>query len=167
MTALAGAVARAQHVNVADFAVAREVGTISTIGLGSCIAVVLYDEEARVGALAHVLLPHESLSREQGHPAKFATTAVPLLLREMQRLGSGTGCTARIAGGASMFGALLNGGGVNMGERNIVATRRALDAAGIPLVAEDVGGDYGRSVHLDVASGVVRVVSMRHGERTL
>ena len=54
-----------------------------------------------------------------------------------------------------------------MGERNVVATRRALVAAGIPLIAEDVGGDFGRSVYFDVATGEVRVTSIRHGERVL
>jgi chemotaxis protein CheD len=70
-------------------------------------------------------------------------------------------------GGASMFGALLAGGGINMGDRNISASRTALEAAGVPLVAEDVGGDYGRSVYFDVASGEVRIVSIRNGTRYL
>ena len=66
-----------------------------------------------------------------------------------------------------MFANLLTGGGINMGERNVVATRRALAAAGIALVGEDVGGDFGRSAYLDVASGRLRVTSIRHGERIL
>ena len=65
-----------------------------------------------------------------------------------------------------MFGALLSSG-INMGERNVEGVRQSLRVAGIPLVGEDVGGDYGRSVYFDVSTGDVRVVSMRHGERTL
>ena len=154
-----------QQVNVAEFAVAREAGTLSTLGLGSCIALMLYDEIGRVGAMAHILLPHEALSRERSHPAKFASTAVPLLVRELQLAGAVGVPVAKLVGGASMFGTLLATGGVNMGERNILASRRALAAAQIPLVAEDVGGDYGRSVYFDVATGVVRVASIRHGTR--
>jgi len=162
------------HVNVGEAAVLRERGVLASVGLGSCVAIVLYDREARVGGLAHVLLPHEALSRTVGKPAKFATTAVAHLLTMMrdlvraERAGIIVGAPeARIVGGASMFAALLNGGGINMGERNVVATRRALVAAGVPLVAEDTGGDFGRSVYFDVATGEVRVTSIRHGERLL
>ncbi len=155
-------------VNVAEFAVARETGILSSLGMGSCIAIMLWDAGVQLGAMAHVLLPHESLSRERGHPAKFASTAVPLLLNELRLAGGFGRPVAKIAGGASMFGALLaGGGGINMGERNIAATREALALAGIPLIAHDVGGDYGRSVYFDVATGEVRIVSIRNGTRYL
>jgi chemotaxis protein CheD len=65
-----------------------------------------------------------------------------------------------------MFGALLSKG-INMGERNVIAVRQSLREAGVAIVADDVGGDYGRSVYFDVSTGAVRVTSMRHGERTL
>lgn len=154
------------HVTVAASAVLAEAGLLSSVGLGSCVAVMLHDRERRVGGMAHVLLPHESMSRDRSKPAKFANTAVPLLADEMRRHGAGRRLVAHIVGGASMFGPLL-ASGVNMGERNVGAVREALSVAGIPLVGEDVGGDYGRSVYFDVADGSIRVVSMRHGERQL
>ncbi|MCC6319241.1 MAG: chemotaxis protein CheD [Gemmatimonadaceae bacterium] len=154
------------HVPVAAWGVLVERGVLSSVGLGSCVAVMLHDGVARVGALAHVLLPHESLSRDRSRPAKFGSTAVPFLLNEMRRHGSRAQPVARIVGGASMFGALLSSG-VNMGERNVDAVKQRLAASGIPLIGEDVGGDYGRSVYFDVATGEVRVVSMRHGRRIL
>src|SRR5262249_58279330 len=75
------------RVRVADYAVAAT-GTITTIGLGSCVAITLYDAAARVGGLAHVLLPSETLSRDRSNPAKFAVTVVPLLVSEMAKLGA-------------------------------------------------------------------------------
>jgi chemotaxis protein CheD len=158
--------AREIVVNIADFAVASGRGTIVTSGLGSCIAIVLHDRVARVAALAHVLLPDADLARTPHQPAKFAPTAVPLLVGEMQRLNARGPYRAKIAGGARMFGTLLSSG-VNMGERNIEATRKALIAAGIPLVGEDIGGEYGRSVYVDVATGDVRVHSLERGDRVL
>ncbi|GAC1451626.1 MAG: chemotaxis protein CheD [Vulcanimicrobiaceae bacterium] len=155
------------RVKVADYAVRRAAGTISTIGLGSCVAIVLYDVESRVGGIAHVLLPTETLSRDHNNPAKFPATAVPLLVDEMRRLGARGMPTARIAGGASMFTQLLPTNTVNMGERNIVATKQALERAQIPLVACDVGGDWGRSVFLDVATGRLLIRSLKQGERVL
>ena len=155
------------RVKVADYAVARDDTTIATIGLGSCIAIALYDSVNRIGGLAHILLPSVSLSRDTSNAAKFPETAVPMMLREMRKLGANGRITAKIAGGSSMFGSLLPGGGINMGERNIVATREALAANGVALTAEDVGGDYGRSIYFDLSSGKVVVKSLRAGESVL
>lgn len=155
------------RVKVADWAVAQGQRTIATIGLGSCVAIVLHDAATAVGGLAHILLPEASLSRDQDNRAKFPDTAVPLLITEMRRLGARGALQAKLVGGASMFGALLPAGGINMGERNVLATRRALEVAGIRVVAEDTGGDYGRSVYLDVQTGRVLVRSLRRGDRTL
>lgn len=155
-----------RRVGLADFAVARE-GLIVTMGLGSCVAIVLHDAAAHVGAMAHVLLPDPALSRDGENPAKFPSTAVPLLVSEMRRLGAGAGTTARLVGGASMFRSILASAGLNIGERNVLAARRALEAAGVPLVGEDVGGEHGRSVFLDVGTGGVTVRSLRGGDHAL
>ena len=155
-------------VRVADLKVGGPEDILVTIGLGSCVAIVLHDATARVGGLAHVLLPSPALSRREENPAKSAQTAVPLLVEQMARLGaSPRRITARIAGGASMFATLSAPGTVNMGERNVVATRNALMTHGIPLVAQDVGADYGRTVRFSVATGRVDVSSVAHGSRTL
>jgi chemotaxis protein CheD len=84
----------------------------------------------------------------------------------MRRLGAAGPFVGKIAGGARMFGSLL-ASGVNMGKRNVDATRRALKRAGIRLVAEDVGGEHGRSIYFDVATGEVRVHSLQQGDRVL
>ena len=161
---------REHRVRVADYAVAAAGTTLATIGLGSCVAIILHDASARVGALAHVLLPEQSLSRDTTNPAKFPQTVVPLLLEELRQLGSRGGpaaLTARIAGGASMFSQLLPAGGINMGERNVEATRRVLEAAKIRIVGQDTGGDYGRSVFYNVGEGSVLVRSLRRGDLAL
>jgi chemotaxis protein CheD len=155
------------RVKVADYAVARGDGVISTIGLGSCVAIAIYDRQTRVGGMAHVLLPSEGLSRDKENRAKFPGTAVPLLVDEMRKLGARGPFTAKIAGGASMFGALIPAGGINMGERNVLSCRQALNQAGIPLAAQDVGGDYGRSVFFHLDDGRVLVRSLKSGDRAL
>jgi chemotaxis protein CheD len=151
-------------VRVADLQTGGVGDVLVTIGLGSCIAIVLHDAEARVGGLAHVLLPSPALTKQDGNPAKSPHTAVPRLLELMAERGaSPRRITARLAGGASMFAALAPPGTIQMGERNVVATRQVLNAQGIPLVAESVGGDYGRTVRLDVAEGSLQVRSVAHG----
>lgn len=156
------------HVRVADWAAAADSASVlATVGLGSCVAIILHDASCGVGALAHVLLPSRALTRDRDNPAKVPETAVPFLLDQMRALGSGRLVRARLVGGASMFGALIPNGGMNVGERNIDAAREALALAGIPIVGEDVGGDYGRSVYFHLADGRVEVRSLKAGPRVL
>jgi chemotaxis protein CheD len=155
-------------VRVADLNVGGDGDALLTVGLGSCVAIVLHDVAARVGGMAHVLLPSPGLSRRQNSPGKCPQTAVPVLLERMaQRGASPRRITARIAGGASMFSALSPPGTVHMGERNVVASRETLRALGLPLVAEDVGADYGRTVRFRVADGRMEISSVMHGVRVL
>jgi chemotaxis protein CheD len=157
------------RVKVADYAVRRGNDIIATIGLGSCVAIALYDRESRTGGLAHILLPSMAMSRETSNPAKFPETIVPLMLTEMRALGmtSKAKVLAKIAGGASMFGQLVNGTGINVGERNILATREALAKARVEIVGEDTGLDYGRSVYFHLTDGRVEVRSLKKGDRVL
>jgi chemotaxis protein CheD len=156
------------RVKVADYAVARGPQVIATIGLGSCVAIALYDRDTQIGALAHILLPNQAMSREVGNPAKFPDTIVPLMLEEMRALGTRHArVSAKIAGGASMFGQLVSATGINVGERNVIATREALAASGVPIIAEDTGLDYGRSVYFHLADGRLEVRSLKKGDRVI
>ena len=155
-------------VRVADLQVGGAGDQLVTVGLGSCIAIVLHDAAARVGGLAHVLLPSPALSRQDGNAAKSPHTAVPRLLELMAELGgSPRRVTARLVGGASMFAALSPPGTIQMGERNVVASRQVLHTHAIPLVGEAVGGDFGRTIRLDVSDGTLEVRSVAHGVHTL
>jgi chemotaxis protein CheD len=155
-------------VRVADLRVGRKGDVLVTVGLGSCIAILLHDAAAFVGGLAHVLLPSPALSRRDANPGKFPQSAVPHLVELMAREGaSPRRITARLAGGASMFASLAPPGTIQMGERNVVASRQALNGMGIPLIGEAVGGDFGRTVRLYVESGRVEVSSVAHGVQTL
>jgi chemotaxis protein CheD len=158
----------ATYVKVAQHAVGRADDLLVTLGLGSCVAIVLHDPDARVGGLAHVLLPEPALSRDRSNESKFASTAVPVLVQELARLGARPGrLTARLVGGAAMFQTLMVPGSLNMGERNIRASREALTRAGIPVLAEEVGGDYGRSVRFAVGAGRTTVSSVGRADVVL
>lgn len=151
-------------VRVAELKSGGENDTLVTVGLGSCVAIMLHDPEARVGGMAHVLLPSTALSRVNSNPAKFPQTAVPRLIELMVADGANRQrITARLAGGASMFAALATPGTIQMGERNLVAARQVLSSHGVPLVGESVGGDFGRTVRLRVCDGRVEVSTVAHG----
>jgi chemotaxis protein CheD len=160
--------AREVVIRVADLGTGVADEILVTVGLGSCVAVVFYEPVVKIGGLAHVMLPSPALLRRDGNPGRFPQTAVPRLLELMADQGANRRrVTARLVGGASMFASLAPPGSIQMGERNLVACRQALHEAGVPLVGEAVGGDYGRTVRLHVADGRVEVHSVMHGTRVL
>lgn len=146
-------------VRVGDMRVARAGSVLVTLGVGSCIAVALYDPVHSIAGLAHALLP-EPHAGGSGPPGRFVSTATERLLAMLREAGAGPdGVVAWIAGGASMFPGLA-GAGVLVGERNTAAARAALAAANVPLRGEAVGGSHGRSIFLPVEEGVLRVTSV-------
>lgn len=148
-------------VGLGQLAVDHGEAVLATLGLGSCVAVLLHDAEAGIGGIVHVVLPTSSLSRDRSNPARFAETAVPALVAEMERSGAQRDrLRARLVGGASMFASLVPQGAVHMGHRNVLACRAALRTAEIHITAEAVGGEAGRSVWMraDTGEATVRVV---------
>ena len=155
-------------VKVADWAAERGDGVLVTLGLGSCVAIMLHDPQTKAGGMAHVLLPSMSLARDVTNKAKFPETAVPLLIERLKALGADPRrLVAKLAGGASMFSQLVTPGTIQMGERNVLAARTALRAAAIPIVAESVGGDRGRTVRFYIRDGRVEIRSVGASERVI
>ena len=114
-----------------------------SIGLGSCVGLILYDADKHIGAMVHIMLPDSSQRKDR--PGKYADTALPLLVQELTALGCRKqSLVAKIAGGASMF--QYFGNNLNIGERNVERIKALLVEQHIRLVAEDVGGKVGRSV---------------------
>jgi chemotaxis protein CheD len=139
------------HVAMSEVRVSASAATAFLVpGLGSCIALVIYQPGRKLAGMAHVLLPDSSQSAAVEVPGKFADTAVPALLAKLVALGADrSALVAKIAGGAQMF---KLGPGPSVGARNIEAVTRALEAHQIPLVASDIGGEQGRTVRFEVAS---------------
>lgn len=130
---------------------------IVTRGLGSCVAVCLYDKTAGVAGMGHIMLPTDN-GRDDGTSAKFADTGVPRLLEAMVSQGARPErIVAKIAGGASMF--KMPGGNslLEIGERNVEAIRAVLKALKLNLLAADTGKDYGRTVEFSVTTGELLV----------
>lgn len=150
-------------VRIGEVKVAAADTVLYTIGLGSCVAIALYDPRERIGGLAHAMLPEPGNGRRTAPPGRFATTAVGELLTQLEQEGASLRrLRARLAGGASMFRDLLEGEGLRLGRRNVEAARETLQAAGIPVDGEDVFGTYGRSVYLHTGDGRLLVTSVRH-----
>jgi chemotaxis protein CheD len=148
-----------QVLSLGEWAVTDEASAVLTcLGLGSCVALVLLDRTAGVGGMAHMVLPDSNDGRAAEGTAKFVDQAVPLLLQRMGELGALTPrISVALVGGAKMLSGAAFSGRAHIGERNTEAARAALEALGIPIVAEDLGGERGRTVRLRVGEGTVSV----------
>lgn len=126
------------------------------LGLGSCVAVCMYDPIAQVAGMAHVVLP-ATTNGAAPHP-KFADAAIPMLIEEMRGLGAlKVRMKVKIVGGAQMVGGDGNIGVMNIGDRNVEAVTSLLTANGLELQAAETGGDHGRTARFFVDSSTVLV----------
>jgi chemotaxis protein CheD len=152
-------------VGMAEAQVAAAPATLATLGLGSCVGVCLYDPALKLGGLVHVMLPEAT---HGATPAKFADTAVPLLIDMMTAKGASlVRLRAKLAGGAQMFRFPNSGDVLKIGERNVAAVQSALAARGVTVVASDVYGNFGRSIEFDCATGGLTVRTIGQGSKEL
>ncbi|MBL3593310.1 MAG: chemotaxis protein CheD [Synergistaceae bacterium] len=160
---------QAVHVGMAELAALRHPALLVTLGLGSCIGLVLYDEGSRIAGLVHIMLPDSRQSKSETKPGKFADTALPALLDELSKLGATRSrLKAKMAGGAQMFNLPGSGQGLlAVGNRNIEATTALLAKLKIPLVASDTGGNKGRSIEFSTDNWVLTVKTLGKGVQML
>jgi chemotaxis protein CheD len=148
-------------VGIGELAVSNDPdAVVITHALGSCVAVCLWDEQAGVAGLIHVLLPDSRINpgRAQTQPAAFADTGIPLLFREAYRYGvQKERCRVRLFGGADV--ANMGQGMAGVGRRNIQAARAMLWRNGVLLNSEAVGGTAPRTVAIAVATGQTQITS--------
>ena len=141
-------------VGMADLNLCRDPDIITTLGLGSCIGIALYDPSTKIGGLAHIMLPDSTKMRNNSNIAKFADTGIEELLNRMIKAGAvKSRLVAKIAGGAKMFEVSGLSDIGNVGQRNAEASRAKLKQLGIRLIAEDTGLNYGRTVELNCDNG--------------
>ncbi|MGE5404257.1 MAG: chemotaxis protein CheD [Candidatus Saccharibacteria bacterium] len=156
------------QVGMADLKVAKSPDKLMTAGLGSCIGICLIDKSVKVGGLAHIMLPSSQLARNVQNKAKFADTAVGILIAEMEKMGCmSSRLVAKIAGGAQMFNFSGDSDIMRIGERNARAVEETLRSINIKILANDTGGNFGRTIIFDPETGDLVVRTIGHGERII
>ncbi|MFG6340456.1 MAG: chemotaxis protein CheD [Lachnospiraceae bacterium] len=148
-------------VGMADLNVCVSPDRICTLGLGSCVGIALRDPVTKIGGLAHIMLPDSTTIRNNSNIPKFADTGIEELVKQVTRKGANRSrLVAKIAGGAQMFGFNSNSEMVRVGERNVQATKKKLAELRIPILAEDTGKNFGRTVIFYPETGdfVIRAV---------
>ena len=150
-------------VGIADLNLVLDPGAIMTIGLGSCVGIALYDKSLKVAGLAHIMLPDSTQFKSSTNPMKFADLAIPMLIEKMEDQGcKKRNLIAKIAGGASMFNFSDKSIISDIGKRNSDAVKKALKEVSIPILAEEIGGNKGRTMILQANDGkvILKVVGL-------
>ena len=151
-------------VGMADLKVASAPAVLTTLGLGSCVGIALYDPIKKLGGLAHIMLPDSSQIKNNQNVAKFADTGIKELLAIMEKEGAKRHrLVAKIAGGAQMFNFPNTDDSMRIGVRNTIAVKSLLENYKIPLLAEETGENYGRTIELHTETGRLVVKTIGHG----
>jgi chemotaxis protein CheD len=155
------------NVGMADYKIAKNPDLLMTAGLGSCIGICLFDTVLKVGGMAHIMLPSANGSKT-GNLAKYADTALDLLLKEIFHFGGNKlRLRAKLAGGAQMFSFPGKQTVLNIGQRNAQAVEKELKRLSIPILATDVGGSFGRTIHFAVGTGDLHIRTINQGEKVI
>lgn len=155
-------------VGMADLKVCKSPDGITTLGLGSCVGIALRDPVTKIGGLAHIMLPDSKSIRQNSNIPKFADTGIEELVRQMVAAGAGRAkLVAKIAGGAQMFSFQSQSDLGRVGDRNVEAVKKKLQEMKIPILAEDTGKSYGRTVVFYPETGDFIIRSVGRGEHTI
>lgn len=155
-------------VGMADLKATVYPNTLTTLGLGSCVGVAVFDKTTKVIGLAHIMLPSSQQSRNNVNIAKFADTAIDKLLDDMVQLGANRRyLTAKLAGGAQMFSLNQTSDIMRIGLRNVIACKARLSELGVRIIAEDTGGNFGRTIELYSEDGRLLIKTIGHGTNIL
>lgn len=155
-------------VGMADLNVAKSPNYLTTLGLGSCVGITLYDRVNKIAGLAHIMLPSSKEIKNNENKAKFADTGIDELIYQMAKIGANrNNLVAKIAGGSQMFNFNSNNDLLRIGERNIISTKSKLKELGIKIIGEDTGGNFGRTIILNSVDGSLHIKTIGHGEKII
>ena len=148
-------------IGMAELNICTPPDAITTLGLGSCVGVVLYDPAKKVCGMVHVMLPDSTKIKNNTNRAKFADTGIEDLMNEVLKLGAARrNLVAKIAGGAQMFAFKSDNDMLRVGDRNVEATKNKLTQLQIPIIAEDTGKNSGRTIEFYPETGELLIKSV-------
>lgn len=155
-------------VGMADLQCSSHPGILTTLGLGSCVGIALYDSKTKIIGMAHIMLPSSLQARNNSNTAKFADTAIICLIEEMLKMGAiKSNIVAKLAGGSQMFAFSESSDMMRIGYRNVVSTKEKLMELKIPIISEDTGGNYGRTIELNSNDGKLLIKTIGHGVKQI
>jgi chemotaxis protein CheD len=147
-------------IGIGEYVVVEGPRKISTVGLGSCIGTVIYDEMKKISAMSHIMLP--TRLNPQDKIGKYADTALPAMIHDMIEKGATRlHMKAKLAGGASLFD--FKDDHLKIGDRNSEAVEQVLSNNNIRIIGRDIGGDRGRTIVFDPVTNELFIKMVKKG----
>jgi chemotaxis protein CheD len=148
-------------VGMGDYKISKAPDSLMTIGLGSCLGVCVYDQSSKVAGMAHIMLP-SARDMPRNNPLKYADTCLRAMLDDIHKSGGvSSRLKAKIAGGAQMFSFSGGPSAMHIGENNTQAVNEELKKYGIPIVAQDVGGNTGRTITFNIETAGLHIKTVK------
>jgi len=154
------------EVQMADMQFGAAPAVLITRGLGSCLGITFYDPVKKIGAMAHAMLPDINISRVTANHNRFVNSSIAAMLAEFEKRGCPRNrIVAKLFGGAHMFSFISGDSVLNVGQKNIDTALVVLKEQNIKIAGQEVGGTFGRTVELDLETGIVLVKTISWGEK--
>ncbi|MDD5079273.1 MAG: chemotaxis protein CheD [Candidatus Omnitrophica bacterium] len=154
------------EVQMADMQFGQAPAILITRGLGSCLGITFYDPAQKIGAMAHAMLPDINIAKIKSNLNRFVNSAIAAMLAEFEKRGCPKGrIVAKLFGGAHMFSFISSDSVLNVGQKNIDTALVVLKEHNIKIVGQEVGGTFGRTIELNLETGVVLVKTVSWGEK--
>ena len=155
-------------VGMADLKLCKAPDAITTLGLGSCVGIAIRDPISKVGGLAHIMLPDSTQFSGTVNIPKYADTGAKELVRLIVANGGNRSrLVAKIAGGAQMFQFQSKNDMTAVGQRNVEAVKKVLAELKIPILADDTGLNFGRTVEFYPETGDYIIKAVGKGVKTI
>ena len=126
--------------------------------LGTCVGVAVIDTVAGVGGLIHLLLPEPVSTGGTDQPEKYATSGMPLFLKQLMDRGATPNNMKAVVAGGALVGPLtpldMN---LNIGGRTAEKVYMALHDAGIAVECSETGGFFTCCLELDMKHWECRI----------
>ena len=137
-----------------------------TRALGSCLWITFYSPEKKAGAMAHPMLPDIDKAKMKSNPNRYVNSVIVKTLDEMGKLEIlKSRLEIKIFGGAHMFSFITADSLLNVGEKNIETAKELFGKLGLKIIAEEVGGTFGRTIELNLENGKVFVDTVSWGRK--
>lgn len=149
---------RVEHIPAGQFKVGKSQNTIFKAYLGTCLGIALYDRTTGIGGLTHVLLPEPPTRTSVKFLEKYASTGIPMFIKELTDLGARVqDLEATLAGGALVGPLSHQDINLDIGGRSAEIALSIFDAYGIKTVKSETGGFFTCTLELDMRTGISHI----------
>ena len=156
------------EVRMGDMQIASAPARLVTRALGSCLGITLYNSVRKLGAMAHPMLPDIDKAMMKSNPHRYVNSVIRKMVEDLEKLGiTKNNLTAKLFGGAHMFSFITADSILNVGEKNIAMAKAVFEESAVKIVAEEVGGTFGRTIELNLENGKVLVDTISWGRKEI